>query len=521
MIRSLVAIAVVGAHAAVFVALAAHAGGDPLAVELVAPRASPTSQLVLVGKLPAAIADRVAVTDDGGPGLRRRTWSVAYRGGFERSVYAAQLTGPYQEPAARACTGRVVVTQRLLDDGKASPSTVAGQILKVLQHELRGEQVWPAGSFQRISHLAVTWARLEKHMADLATVGAAPWGYVRVTLTVAFERVSVPIVIALIPTMQRSATAGLTFRIASRATLAFDNRIVQWVSNKLGGAALATKLAREQIDGLLVSTLAPPPPFDLGDQLLQFLYCDEPPEIVDGAYGALPFAVAFERAGTLAPPRRGRAPHGPPAADAELAIDLDLDALNAVLFELWRGGFLDRQLAAAGLAARFNTDPTVAALLSLRVTSPRLALPPVLAPGGTRDQLRLFADARVTISDDTARTTGRIWGGLAFTFAPTAVTPTAVDLDALALTCERQPHTLVPCYSDLVATMRDRAPEFHGALTEAFATLVADIFVERRLGASGLPADLVIRSAVPRVTSSADNASLHLDLRASLVAPAQ
>jgi hypothetical protein len=49
------------------------------------------------------------------------------------------------------------------------------------------------------------------------------------------------------------------------------------------------------------------------------------------------------------------------------------------------------------------------------------------------------------------------------------------------------------------------------------ATILAKIFVERRLGAEGLPADLVIRSAVPRLTMSATNASLHFDLDATLV----
>ena len=484
MIRALAAMVIVGVHAAVFVVLAAR----------------PAPSLVVErGEVAADIADRVVITDEG-VGLQRRIWSIAYRGGFERSVYDAKLVGPFQQRGA--CTGRVVVTQRLLDDGHAGAGTVAGEIRQVLEKELRGVEVWPAGAFVRVSRLRVTWAQLAQHVEDLTTVGAAPWGYVRVSLTVELERVSVPIVIALIPSMQHGA---LTFRIASRATLAFENRLVQWVSNKLGGAKLATRLAREQIDGLLVSTLAPPPPFDLGGgQQLQFTYCDGPPEIVDGAYGALPFAVVFEGA----PTRRGRAPHGPPAADAALAIDLDLDALNAILFELWRSGYLDRQLAAAGLDAKFNTDPTVAALLSVRVSAPRLALPPVVSAVGP--QLRMSADARVVIDDGGVKTTGRIWGGLDFSLD-------GVQLGALALTCERTPTTLVPCYSDLVASMRERAPEFHGALTTTFTNLLTEIFVERRLAGAGLPADLLIKSAVPRVTSTGANASLHLDLRATLV----
>ena len=148
----------------------------------------------------------------------------------------------------------------------------------------------------------------------------------------------------------------------------------------------------------------------------------------------------------------------------------------------------------------------------------RLALPPVLSPappGG----LHLAADARLTITDGATTTTGQVWGGLAFAFAPAALEPASVDLSALELSCEAGPATLVPCYADLVAAMRDRGADFHGALTRAFTSLLSDLFVDRRIGASGLPADLVIRRAVPSVTVTATNASLHLDLDAGLVAP--
>ncbi len=158
-------------------------------------------------------------------------------------------------------------------------------------------------------------------------------------------------------------------------------------------------------------------------------------------------------------------------------------------------------------------------LLAVRISAPRLALPPVLSPrttsrGGT---LRLAADARVTVADGTTHTVGRVWGGLDFTFTPPALEPVAVDLGALELACERTPTLLVPCYADLVAAIRDRGQAFHGELTRTFADLLADIFVERRLGGSGLPADLVIRRATPGVTTTSTNASLRLVLDATLV----
>ena len=65
-------------------------------------------------------------------------------------------------------------------------------------------------------------------------------------------------------------------------------------------------------------------------------------------------------------------------ADQLVALD-DEDALNALLYELWRSGYLDRRLAGAGLDRRFNDDPLVTELLSIRISPPRLALPPVIA----------------------------------------------------------------------------------------------------------------------------------------------
>jgi hypothetical protein len=44
---------------------------------------------------------------------------------------------------------------------------------------------------------------------------------------------------------------------------------------------------------------------------------------------------------------------------------------------------------------------------------------------------------------------------------------------------------------------------------------VSEIFVGR-LGATGLPAELVIRSATPSVITTLTNASLHLELDAAL-----
>src|SRR5262249_30717771 len=139
------------------------------------------------------------------------------------------------------------------------------------------------------------------------------------------------------------------------------------------------------------------------------------------------------------------------------------------------------------------------------------------------DGLRLSAEARLAIRDGANASNARLWGGLDFRFAPHAVAPVAVDLGELELSCERAATpsattdavTLVPCYGDLVAALRGRAGELHGALTASFVQLLSDIFVGR-LTATGVAADLVIRGATPSVAATARNATLHLELDAAV-----
>jgi hypothetical protein len=503
---------VVAAHAVGFVALAPRCRGTELAVGVPAPPASDV--LALDGRVPAALAGRVAIDDPGaGPGLHRRRWRVRYRGGIERAVGAVQLVGPFQDPAAPRCVGRAIVGQRLLDDGRAGPGTIAAAMQRQLDAALRGQAVFPVGELLRIEQLQLRWARLDAHPDDRALVGDAPHGYVRVSASIVFDRVTAPIVVALIPVV---SPGELRFRTAARAALAFDNRVVQWLSDKLGAEGLATRVARRQIDDTLVTALAPPPPLALpGGPTLRFLYCDEPPEIAEGSHGALPFAIAIERSvrdPRILPPRLGPGPRTPPGPATLLALDLDLDGLNALLYELWRGGLLDRRLADAGLDRRFNADPTVTELLTLRLSPLELTLPPVVRaiPGG----LALAAEARARIRDRDVVTPARIWGGLDLRF-PALPDPVAVELGELELSCERAATTLVPCYSDLVAAVRDRASEFHGVLTSTLLQLLSDIFVGR-IGASELPADLVIHGVRPSVTTAAGNATLRLDLDGAL-----
>lgn len=483
-IAAVVGVLIVALHGAGFVWLAQRSGGHELAIDI--------SNVHL----------------DGGPGLVRKRWTETFRGGFTREVGVTQLVGPFQDPAKPACTGRLMIDQQFLTD------QVAPVMQKMIDGELRGQNIFPIGDYKKLVGLSLAWAQQESNPGDHHLLGkaGAPNGYVRASARAVFDRVEVPVVVALIP---ERAGDDMKFRIAAQADLDFDNRVLQWVSDKVGADAIATKIAREQIDDVLVTTFAPPPPFDLGGgQTLQFTFCDAPVEIVDHAYGALPFGVVIHRldaAPEILPPRFGLSTRTHARPRSTFAIDLDIDALNALLYEVWRTGWLDDRLAEVGLDRRFNNDPTVTEYLDLRISAVRLALPPVIEPG-PGDMLRLAADARVAIASGQQTAVGRVYGALDFKLLQ-GLQP-LVTLGGLELSCERTPTVLVPCYGDLVAAIRGRGSEFQGALTDAFSALIADIFVNRHLGAEGLPVDLVIDHAD---TSLSGRATLHLELGGKLV----
>jgi hypothetical protein len=510
-------IAIVIAHALALPLLMQAFARPELAVEV---RGAPAAARGSIdGRVDPALVPRLEVDDDGarGPGLHHTRWTVRYRGGVTRTVGAVQLVGPFQDPASPACSARVIVGQRFLDDGRASPGTVAHTVVAAISGELRDYHQWTIGSFRRVKGVTVAWAQLVAHPLDaLLLHGSDAPSYVRATATIEFDRVDVPITVLLVPTVREGR---LHVDVRVRARLDFGNRVADWLSDKLDGDDFATDLARQQIGDGLIAALGPPPPLDLGGgRTVRFDYCGRAPEIVDGQNARLPLAVILGGpAGPdrVLPPRLGEAARLDPPRDATVTLDLDLDAANAILFELWRTGFLDEALSRAGLDRRFNDDPAVQDLLSVRLSPLRLALPPVVRANG--GALRLEAEAMVNLGDGGHTTLGRVWGGLDFHFSRDA-RPADVTLGPLELSCVAggAPRTLVPCYADLVAALRDRAGDLHGALTDAFARILAELFVDRHLSSDDVPAGLVIRGVRASAITSGDNGVIRLDLDAAV-----
>jgi len=513
-------VALVAVHAALVPAWITATARPALAVDgpqpLVAD-AAPT------GAVPRGVP--VTITRDGAaPGLVVTRYTARYRGGVERAVAAPTLVGPFQDPAAPPCTGRLAVGQRLLDGGDG---TIAAIVRQELATQLATLDVFGIGKFQRVDTVALRWVGMfdvpfESSMFPAAALAAPrPAGYLRAEARVVFERVAIVVVLGAAP---RTDRGQLGFAIGLRAHVDVGNRALAWLVDRLGIDRLATRFARGQLDTALLAALGPPPPLPLpgGGQLAIEVCGDRPVEVVAGRYAALPLRwhltppiAAVAPARPILPPRRGPVAFPPPAADAPITIDLDLDGINGALYELWRAGFLDRQLDALDLAGRFNQHPVVATYLTLRLSPLRLALPPTVAPAPP-DRLRLDVVAAVAIGDRAQVTPATAIGRAGLAFVGDDRIATAVELTGLDVTCAPRADRLEPCFGDIVATIRSSTTDTHAALGAALSDVLTALFVGRQVAADAAPAVLTIDRA--RARTIADATAVRLELDAHLAA---
>ncbi len=434
------------------------------------------------------------------PGMHRVEWSVRYRGGFERRVGATQLVGPFQDPADPPCALRVFVGQSFIDRGPSSGGTVAAFLRQIAAGQMAGFEQWPIGLFRSVSDLEMRWvawrdiAGERRRAAIVEASEGRPAGILQVSLTLQFDDGEVPLWFALIPRLD-----GQSVRLHTHveAQLDLENRVYQWIADLLDAEEWVSDMAGQEIDNALIDAFGLPPPLSLpGGHELRFAYCEsEPIEIVTGRYAAVPMRLA-PRSGpasdSTSPPGtapvmlgtgRTNAREDAMSSEAPLAISFDINAINGVLHELWRSGFLDEQLGQAGLAERFNSDRLVRELLSVRIGEPRLTLPPTLEIGSGDPEFTLGIDTELQIEDGKSTMAARLFGTVGFAFgerAPAGLVA-RLTLDDLALTCHPGAGLLEPCYSNLVAAFRDRAEDVHGVLSRSFTALFETIALGRAI----------------------------------------
>jgi hypothetical protein len=534
---------ITAAHFAILPLLLGTCGRSDLSVRVTSPAAA--NKLVIEAEIPGDIADRVQVSVDGervdldkataGPGLHRVEWSVHYRGGFERRVGLTQLVGPFQDPAAPPCSVRLLVGQRLLIDGDR-PGTVAQMAKQQIEKNMKDFEKWPIGAFERVEDLKLRWLRLqdEPHLAyklrkarirkpdkQHADVDAL----LIIELTMKFSRGEVPVFIAAAPEL--TGPTEVDIEIFAEATVDFDSRIYQWISDLFKGDRLARSTAQDEINYALEEALRAPPPIPLpGGRKLVFEYCTHRPvEVVTDKYLAIPLALRLEGVRPdIRPITLGSADRtGPATLDAPLALEFELDAINGVLYYLWRTGFLDQELRKAGIDRRFNEDPRVASLLTVRIGELKLALPPtVRLDPHAHHQFLLGAEATMMIRDAAKKTPARVYSTIGFDFAAHKGGKGVVadlELDDLQLTCEPEPGLLRPCYAILVDAVKNNADALHGELTRVFTSQFNRIVLNRSIsGGDGMP-ELTIEGSTVRAIPAPPTGIIRVDLHGKLRTP--
>ncbi len=527
-------IAVVAGHAAAFPWLVQRLDRSPLTVRVRASMVAPGPALSVAAEIPGDAAARARLLVDGQeigpaveavdlarpPGLHRVEWRARYRGGIERRVGWTQLVGPFQDPARPPCSARLLVGQQFLDDGRAGPGTLAQLLARLVEHQMSGFEAFPVGSFERVRAISMRWAS-----------PAGEDGHLRVVLELGFTRAALELTIRIAPHL-----AGGEMKLVSRtdARVRLRSRFVQWVSDLIHGDEIAGRMARREIGAALDDIMTAPPPLPLGGgRSVQLTYCaGRDIEVVGGSHAAVPLAVDLAPASAVAR-RAGRAGapillpadlgSAPAAMTAPLAIELDGNALNGLLYVLWASGYLEEALAGSGIVDRFHRDPIVAELLSVRARGPWLPLPPTLVPSTRAGQsYEIGVASSLWLEDVGLRTPAHIFGRAGFDLttgsgAPSSAAP-RLSLHDLGLTCEPEPGLLEPCYPELAATLIERAPEVHGQLSAWFAEVLAELLIDREIAPSGSGAQFRLRRSAIRSPPAGRHGPLRIDLLGQLEA---
>jgi hypothetical protein len=484
---SVAGIGIVLAHAVVFVAVSRGCSGTPLRVDVAARTSSVPAEVIVAG------AD--------GPGVQRTEWHVRYRGGFDRSVGVTTLNGPFQSAADPPCGVRLHLGQVFLDDGTASPGTLAAFMRAELDREMKGFSVRGLGDFLRVDYIALRWTDAEG-------------GALRVDLTLRFESAAIPVEIFATPELRGGA---LRWKTKTRARVRIDSGLksllvgVFRLQDNIDDAAtgVGSRQVRQVAAGVN-EALAAPPPVDLGGgRVLRFAYCDDVPvRIVDHQVATVSLALIPQSTDAVGPVHLARAGGRTPALDGALplAFDFDLDTVNAVLHFLWVTGDLDARIRDRGVADWFNEAELVKRFLSVRIEDLELSLPPTAErERGPASPFSIAAEARLQLVDGARRMTARVFGRVGFELGTDDAghLQPRLRLDDLALSCEPSPGVLEPCYGAVTDAARRHAPELHGPVADAMSSELDRFLHERRLGDD--TAEFRVSSA--RVTTHPDGDS--------------
>lgn len=485
-------IALLGLHVALFPTIVSCAHREDLRVTV--PIAS--GALVIAdghvpedGVVPKSIAGRTALWIDGAPatgkrlapGVHREEWQVQYRGGFTRRVGRTILAGPLQDPKHPPCGIWLTITQPLIDG--------LAQLLSArIADSLSGRF-----GFQGVDSL-------DMHFSDSG-------GGALVTIIDLRFRLGVLEVKVWITPRLDGGTLALDSH--TEATVTIRNKIargaVQLFRQQDRLDDYATQAAASEVEKAvspLQAMFAVPPPVPLGGgRALTLSYCKDAAIVIETRKRAsIPLSLdGYPDALGMQPILLASA-YTPPPYEAPVSLDLDLNAVNAILHHVWASGYFDEILAKQHLESWFNEQDVVRDLLTIRAGGLRLTLPPTLepnhGPGALAHPLTLSTEAGLIITDEGVlpflRTPARVFGRVDLAIAPSPSADghivTDLALHDLALTCEPAPGRLEPCYASLVDQAKDNAGDLDAPVAHALATWLEKLVVGQQFGGeSGSP----------------------------------
>ncbi len=446
------------------------------------------------------------------PGLHRIEWTRRYRGGHVRSVTHTQLVGPLQDPAKPSCSLSLLIAPSFLDE-------TAPILEQLLVKQLKGVKQWPIGEFEGASDVSMQWVKWNEDVPFKIRLklakelpGANIEGHLRVALAVEFENANVSLTLTVVPLIK---DAVLTFRVFVNASLDLDNRLFQWVADFFDGNDRVSNLIEREVRREMRNVLDKPPNIPLdGKTSLEIEFCEgEQLHFHDAGHVAMPLAlrVADHFPGPPMHPIRLATTSAP--MTTPLAIELDRNALGAVLHTLWNSGMLDRTLASTTVRA-FNEHPTVRDFLSLRIDSAKFHLPPTI-DFGEDGGLQLRAASRVSFRDGERKTDATLFAefdiAAEFIRDPTQASKRkdpGIELKAAQLTCSDPSGRLRPCYSQIIAQVRANQSELQKQLASLLRDLLLKLFTQRTLSAPGTPASYRLESTDFDVAGSRLRANL-------------
>lgn len=430
-------------------------------------------------------------------GLHHLRWQRSYAGGHERSVGHTQLVGPLQDPANPPCSTHLLISQSFLDDGKASPGTMAHLVKTMINTELTGISIWPLGTFREVKELTMSWTRVAEGgnpfglHALLKEEGNNLSGYLRVELTLLFSSGKVPLQLSIIP---RVADSKLDFKLIVNARLKLQNRFYQMIVKLFDGNDRVSRIIDRDLQGGLRYILDSPPNIPLGNgSQLEVSFCKDQQLLFHGrGFVAVPLAIGIA----------SHAPY-PPLADtsslpidheleAPLAIDIDRNGLNAIIHKLWSSELLDQQVAAQ-LARSFNEQESVQNLLSLRIASARFHLPPTIELN--RDSISVRAALRTRLLDGEQVSEAALFTQITWPLSTwQAGEELSLHLDDVQMSCTPKPGRLQACYSQILDQVRANQEPLQSGLAQSFSDLLSELLMRRSIQDSSVDASFALES---------------------------